>query len=89
MSEAEAKKSAVDQFVEQNITHEEVFAAAHRAFLFLSACVDGQVPEAKVSDQVMAARSILEYAVRQPDLASDLLGLAGDADVAMIATALG
>jgi hypothetical protein len=89
MSEAEAKKSAIDQFVDQNITHDEVFAAAHRAFLFLSACVDGQVPEAKVSDQVMAARAILEYAVRQPDLAGDLLGLAGDADVAMITTALG
>ncbi len=89
MSEAEAKKSVVDEFVEQNITHEEVFAAAHRAFLFLSACIDGQVPEATVSDQVMAARAILEYAVRQPDLAGDLLGLTGEEGVAAVISVLG
>jgi hypothetical protein len=37
----------------------------------------------------MAARAILEYAVRQPDLAGDLLGLTGEEGVAAVISVLG
>jgi hypothetical protein len=91
MSEAEAEEQALDQFIAENITRDDIHAAARRLFTFLTACVDGQIPEAKVSDQILAARSILEYAARMPDLLGEIAevaGLASDEDVAMIASVL-
>jgi hypothetical protein len=35
----------------------ELVAAARRSFLFLSACVDGEIADAKLADRIMAARS--------------------------------
>jgi|tagenome__1003787_1003787.scaffolds.fasta_scaffold17065347_1 hypothetical protein len=91
MPRPRAKKSEAEDFVEQNITHAEVYAAARRSFEFLADCVDGQIPEAKVADQIMAARSILEYAVKQPDFFGQLAeaaGMASPEDLALIATVL-
>ena len=91
MPKPRAKKSEVDDFVEQNVTHAEVYAAARRSFEFLAACVDGQIPEAKVADQIWAARSILEYAVRTPDFfgqLADAAGMASPEDLELIATVL-
>lgn len=91
MPKPRAKPSEVDDFVEQNITRAHVYAAAHKSFDFLTACVDGQIPEAKVADQIMAARSILEYAVRQPDFFADVanaLGAASPEDLELIGTVL-
>jgi hypothetical protein len=91
MSEAESKEQTVDEFVKENITREHVYAAARKSFDFLTACVDGQIPEARVGDQIMAARSILEYAVKQPDFFGELaeaVGMASPDDLALIATVL-
>jgi hypothetical protein len=91
MSEAESKEQTVDEFVKENITREHVYAAARKSFDFLTACVDGQIPEARVGDQIMAARSILEYAVKQPDFfgeLADAVGMASPDDLALIATVL-
>jgi len=91
MPKPRAKKSEVDDFVEQNITHAEVYAAARRSFDFLTGIVDGQNPEAKVVDQIWAARTLLEYAVRTPDFfgqLADAAGLASPEDLELIATVL-
>jgi hypothetical protein len=40
--------------------------AARKAFTFLSACVDGQVEDAKVGDRIMAAKTLLEYSAKVP-----------------------
>jgi hypothetical protein len=91
MSEAGSKEQTVDQFVQENITRDHIHVAARKSFDFLTACVDGQVPEAKVADQIMAARSILEYAVRQPDFfadVADVIGASSPDDLALIATIL-
>lgn len=91
MSEAGSKDQTVDQFVQENITRDHIYAAARKSFDFLNAVVDGQNPDAKVADQVMAARTILEYAVRQPDFFADVAGAldaASPDDLALIATVL-
>jgi hypothetical protein len=91
MSEAGSKEQTVDQFIEENITRAHVFAAARKSFDFLTACVDGQIPDARVADQIMAARSILEYAVKQPDFFADVadaIGMSSPEDLALIATVL-
>jgi hypothetical protein len=91
MSETESRGQTVDEFVKENITREYVYAASRKAFDFLNACVDGQIPEARVGDQIMAARAILEYAVKQPDFFAELAdaaGMASPEDLALIATVL-
>jgi hypothetical protein len=73
------------------ITGDDVRAAARRAFTFLAACADGQIAEATVSDRIMAARSLLEYAAKLPDLLGELASiaeLASDDDVAVVLSAL-
>jgi hypothetical protein len=50
-------ETQADEFVDYSITEEELLAAARRSFLFLSACVDGEIADAKVSDRIMAART--------------------------------
>src|SRR3954453_370510 len=72
-------------------TEEELLLAARRSFLFLSACVDGEIADAKVADRIMAARGLLEYAAKGPRLFDELLtGVVelSDEDIGLIATAL-
>jgi len=80
-----------DEFVDNSITEEELLLAARRSFLFLSACVDGEIEDAKVADRIMAARGLLEHAAKVPRLFDELLSgvveLSGD-DIGLIATAL-
>jgi hypothetical protein len=52
------EKTEADEFADNSITEEELVAAARRSFLFLSACVDGEIADAKVADRVMAARGL-------------------------------
>jgi len=91
MSETTAKEPTIEQMIANEFGGDDVKAAARRAFLFLAACVDGEVPEAKVSDRIMAARSVLEHAARLPDLLgelADVAGLASVDDVAIVVAAL-
>jgi len=80
-----------DDLADNSITEEELLSAARRSFLFLSACVDGEIADAKVADRIMAARGLLEHAAKVPRLFDELLagvvGLSGD-DVGLIASAL-
>jgi hypothetical protein len=80
-----------DDLADNSITEEELLSAARRSFLFLSACVDGEIADAKVADRIMAARGLLEHAAKVPHLFDELLagvvGLSGD-DVGLIASAL-
>src|SRR5829696_5580450 len=80
-----------DEFGDNSITEEELLLAARRSFLFLSACVDGEIADAKVPDRIMAARALLEHAVKVPRLFDELLTgvaeLSGE-DIGLIATAL-
>jgi len=80
-----------DDLADNSITEEELLSAARRSFLFLSACVDGEITDAKVADRIMAARGLLEHAAKVPRLFDELLagvvGLSGD-DVGLIASAL-
>jgi hypothetical protein len=80
-----------NEFADNSISEEELLSAARRSFLFLSACVDGEIADAKASDRVAAARALLEHAVKVPRLFDELLTgvaeLSGD-DVGLIATAL-
>ena len=66
-------------------------AAARRSFLFLSACVDGEIEDAKVADRILAARGLLEHAAKVPRLFDELLTgvveLSGG-DAGLIASAL-
>jgi hypothetical protein len=84
-------ESEGDEFADNAITEEELLLAASRSFLFLSACVDGEIADAKVADRIMAARGLLEHAAKVPRLFDELLagvvGLSGD-DVGLIASAL-
>jgi hypothetical protein len=85
------EKTEADEFADNSITEEELVAAARRSFLFLSACVDGEIADAKVADRVMAARGLLEHAAKVPRLFDALLeGVVelSDEDVGIIATAL-
>jgi hypothetical protein len=84
-------ETQADEFVDYSITEEELLAAARRSFLFLSACVDGEIADAKVSDRIMAARGLLEHAIKVPRLFDELLtGVVelSDEDIGLIATAL-
>src|SRR3954452_18281333 len=80
-----------DDLADNSITEEELLSAARRSFLFLSACVDGEIAEAKVADRILAARGLLEHAAKVPRLFDDLLtGVVelSDEDIGLIATAL-
>ena len=80
-----------DEFSDTSITEEELLSAARRSFLFLSACVDGEIADAKVANRVSAARGLLEHAAKMPRLFDELLtGVVelSDEDVGLIATAL-
>jgi hypothetical protein len=84
-------ESEGDEFADNAITEEELLLAARRSVLFLSACVDGEIADAKVADRIMAARGLLEHAAKVPRLFDELLtGVAelSDEDVGLIATAL-
>jgi hypothetical protein len=84
-------ESEGDEFADNSITEEELLSAARRSFLFLTACVDGEIADAKVSDRILAARGLLEHATKVPRLLDDLLtGVVelNDEDVGLIATAL-
>ena len=85
------EETEADEFVDNSITEEELLQAARRSFLFLSACVDGEIEDAKVADRIMAARGLLEHAAKVPrlfdELFSGVVELSGD-DIGLIATAL-
>ena len=79
------------EFADNAITEEELLLAARRSFLFLSACVDGEIADAKVADRIMAARGLLEHAAKVPRLFDELLAGVfdlSDEDIGLIATAL-
>jgi hypothetical protein len=85
------EETEADEFTDNSISEDELLRAARRSFLFLSACVDGEIADAKVADRIMAARGLLEHAARVPHLLDDLLtGVVelSDEDVGLIATAL-
>ena len=85
------QKTEADELTDNAITEVELVAAARRSFLFLSACVDGEIADAKVADRIMAARGLLEHASKVPRLFDELLaGVVelSDEDVGLIATAL-
>ena len=46
-----------DEFADNSITEEELLSAVRRSFQFLSACVDGEIADAKVADRIVAART--------------------------------
>ena len=85
------QETEADEFADNSITEEELLLAARRSFLFLSACVEGEIADAKVADRIMAARGLLEHAVKVPRLFDELLSgvaeLSGE-DVGLIATVL-
>jgi hypothetical protein len=85
------EETKADEFADNSITEEELVAAARRSFLFLSACVDGEIPDAKVADRIAAARGLLEHAAKVPRLFDELLAgvveLSED-DVGLVAAAL-
>ena len=85
------EETEADEFADNSITEEELLAAARRSFLFLSACVDGEIADAKVGDRIMAAHGLLEHAAKVPRLFDELLsGVVelSDEDVGLIASAL-
>ncbi len=84
-------ESEADEFADNSITEEELLRATRRSILFLSACVDGEIADAKAADRIMAARGLLEHTAKVPRLFDELLtGVAelSDEDVGLIATAL-
>ena len=85
------EENEADEYADNSITEEELLAASRRSFLFLSACVDGEIADAKVADRIMAARGLLEHAAKVPRLFDELLtGVVelSDEDIGLIATAL-
>ncbi len=85
------EESGADVFVDNSITEEELLLAARRSFLFLSACVDGEIADAKVTDRILAARGLLEHAAKVPRLFDELLtGVVelSEDDIGLISTAL-
>jgi hypothetical protein len=85
------EETEADEFTDNSITEEELLAAARRSFLFLSACVDGEIADAKVADRILAARGLLEHAAKVPRLFDELLaGVVelSDEDVGLITSAL-
>jgi hypothetical protein len=84
------EESQVDELSDNSIRAEELLAA-RRSFLFLSACVDGEIDDAKVDDRIMAARGLLEHTAKVPRLFDELLtGVVqlSDEDIGLIAIAL-
>ena len=80
-----------DEFADNSISEEELLSAARRSFQFLTACVDGEIADAKVTDRILAARGLLEHASKVPRLFDELLAGAVDLseeDVGLITTAL-
>jgi len=67
------KETEAGEITDNSITEEELLLAARRSFLFLSACVDGEVAEANVAERIMAARGLLEHAAKVPQLFDQLL----------------
>jgi hypothetical protein len=49
-----------EELTDNSITEEELLSAARRSFLFLSACVEGAIADAKVADWIVAVRGLLE-----------------------------
>ena len=85
------EETEADELADNSISEEELLAAARRSFLFLSACVDGEVADAKVADRILAARGLLEHATKVPRLFDELLtGVVelSDEDVGLIASTL-
>ena len=85
------EETEVDEFADNSISEEELLLAARRSFLFLAACVDGEIADTKVADRIAAARELLEHAAKVPRQFDELLtGVAelSDEDVGLIATAL-
>ena len=56
------EETEADEFADNSISEEELLSAARRSFLFLSACVDGEIADAKVTDRIAAARVLQEPA---------------------------
>jgi hypothetical protein len=84
------EESGAAVFVDNSITEEELLLAARRSFLFLSACVDGEIADAKVTDRILAARGLLEHAAKVPRLFDELLtGVVelSEDDIGLISTA--
>jgi butyrate kinase len=88
---------AMSEDLEQTITKaimgnelsdEEVGRAVRNAFTFLASCVDGQVEDIRLNERIAAANALLQYVTRRPDFLADVLGLAGESDVAAIASVL-
>jgi hypothetical protein len=69
----------------------ELLLAVRRSFLFLSACVEGAIADAKVADRITSARGLLEQVARVSrqfdELLTGVIGL-NDKGVGFIATAL-
>jgi hypothetical protein len=85
------EETEADELADNAISEEELLLVARRSFLFLSASVEGKIADAKVADRIMAARGLLEHAVKRSRLFDELLpGMVGlsDEDVGFIATAL-
>jgi len=85
------EETETDELTDNSITEEELLSAARRSFLFLTACVDGEIEDAKVADRIMAARALLEHAVKVPRLFDELLMGAtelSEDDLGLIVTAL-
>jgi hypothetical protein len=85
------EENEADEFADNAISGEELLSAARRSFLFLSACVDGEIADSKVSDRIAAARGLVEHAAKVPRLFDELMtGVVelSDEDVGLIATAL-
>ena len=56
------EETDADEFADNAISEEELLSAARRSFLFLSACVDGEIADSKVADRIAAARGLLGHA---------------------------
>jgi hypothetical protein len=69
----------------------ELLLAVRRSLLFLSACVEGAIADAKVADRITSARGLLEQVARVSrqfdELLTGVIGL-NDKGVGFIATAL-
>ena len=85
------EETEADELADSSIREEELLAAERRSFLFLSACVDGEIADARVADRILAARGLLEHATKVPRLFDELFtGVVelSDEDVGLIASTL-
>ena len=76
MSKTDSPDAAFAELGVSATAEAELMAAVQSAVRFLTACVDGQVAGATVGDRIAAAKVILEHVARQPDLLSELAGMA-------------